>query len=633
MNNDNNQIIPNTTSSNQMSNSQINLNSNMATSVAPAAPVAEQTTPVAPAAPVVEQTTPVAPAAPVVEQTTPVAPVTPIEEVPTNINPIPNLVINEPVVQPPIPPANGSNEGTSNIQESNNIKQEKPKRGNKVVLFILIFIVLVIAVLGGLYVYSHSAKVIISNSVTHLQSFKKYFEVPIELKNTNSSSLTGNMKINIDNIEDTPEGTYAEYNQYINLINKFDLDYTFNVNEDKSLIRLGLNENSENIFGVKFYSTTNSNYIFLEQLYDKYIEIEDLRVSLTGKNKSIEDYKYLSDFAINSIIKNADKHKFKKDVKTIEINGKNKKVDSLAVTYNDKELCELLDLVITDIKNDEKAHEIVKSSYEEFDDYKMSDSIKNIDEQAINEYTYTVYTDRILGTVQGIDLLVNAKEKEFFYYDDCYNESMFDDDFDYFADDIEDPDQATGMSIEDDLISDDFIFDNSSKCNYDDEDIYNEVKYLLEYRYNENPTISLSKDDDLVGTLEFEKSSDSLMIGIKNSKTKIGDIKIVSNKSIHEINGKIKIGDIDIVLKNSINIKEIKNKEEYNLEGILTFNIIKNNTTKFKAMINSTSTIKTTSTIDENVASSIKFSDMSTDEIIKLYVDLLDMLANRMSLQ
>ena len=532
----------------------------------------------------------------------------------------------------------------------------KKKKGIKALVFILIILTLCLVGGGTYFAYSKNEKVIINNSVKQLENFKEYFLTPLSLNDSDEYSEKGTFNIQMSKTNN------ANTNQIIDILNSMKFDYNFSKTAEKTLLELNVSDTKEEIAGVKLLTTSDTGYVFLNKIFDKYIEVAELKDALSSTNyNDIEDYNYLYNFVQKSFINNVNEKDFVKDTAEITIDGEKKQVNSLKLEYNDKQILELLDLIITDIKADERANEIVTNIYEDFASYDMNSSIDDIDEEHMSTYTYTVYTSKLTNNVQGIDFDYKYYNQEY-SYDNCYDntsedgledtsdgvlENMKSNTKNYKVTSVDDDTTTSDNQVDDytiydyegndnttyDYTTDEYTTDDYTTTEYQDctEVSYDEKTVSIQYRKDTNPRIYIIEDNDLKGFAELVKEDQILTINIyKSEDEKLGYIKINCTKTLYEVTADFKNEKNEYKLTFSTNIEVVTAGEEYNLDSIITYEEYTGKEKTNSISVNINGTVKTSASIEETTTGSVKYDELTEEQQQEIYNNVMNILSKKM---
>lgn len=528
----------------------------------------------------------------------------------------------------------------------------KKKKSVKFLLLILLLLTLFLVGGGVYFVYSKNEKVIISNSVKRLENLKEYFQSPLSLNDSEEYSEKGTFNIQMSKTDD------ATINQIIDLVNSMKFDYNFSKTAEKTFLELNVSDTKEELAGVKVLTTSDTGYVFLNKIFDKYIEVSELKDALSSTNyNDVEDYAYLYNFVQKSFIKNVNSADFVKGNAEITIDGEKKQVNSLKLEYNDKQILELVNLIISDIKADEKANKIVTNIYKDFADYNMKDSLDSIDEEHMSTYTYTVYTSKLTNLVQGVDFEEKYYDEEY-SYDNCYNNTSDDETNDalenmkatiedYKTTGVADDSVASDNQTDDtttydyttddyttyDYTTDDYTTEDYTTSAYDDcsEVTYKEKTVSIQYRNDTNPRIYIVEDNEQKGFAELVKDDQTLTINIyKSEDEKLGFIKINSTKTLYEVTADFTVDKNEYKLTFSTNIEEVTAGKEYKLDSIITYEQFTGTEKINSASVNINSIVKTSASIEETTTGSVKYDELTTEQQQEIYNNLMSILSEKM---
>ena len=438
---------------------------------------------------------------------------------------------------------------------------------------------LVVIGLGGYYLYSSNSKVILNNSFKVFERIGSYVENPIKLDKSENQSIMGTFSFNVE------ESTELE------MLNNIEFNYEVANTKDLFKASLGINKNNEYLGAVQLFSNEETGYIFLDKIFDKYIEYSELKglVTATDPNKE-EEYEYLYDFLVKSIIKNAIDNNLVKGNSKIEIDDKEVSVNELKLSYTEKELLEILDLIIEDVKEDEKADEILTDLYPEYKNLDINEMIENIDEYRMSNYRYIIYTNKLTNTVLGIDFIVDYFELST-NYDNC-DFSDFDEDFD--------------------------------ECTFDD---YEEYSQKFSYRNEEHDNFYFYEGGTVEVRLEVIKENNGLTINMyPYDDEKEGVIKVITTNELIEIDFNFE----DEYDKNNFNMKmdinEVIKGKEYKIDAKMTLESYSFDELSESLSMDMTYLIKNEASINSNFNNSIKYEDLTEDDSYEIMENLMEIM-------
>ena len=141
--------------------------------------------------------------------------------------------------------------------------------------------------------------------------------------------------------------------------------------------------NATELLGINFYQAEDISYVFLRNIFDKYIVIEnsDIFTYLEESNQAVDDVNYIYDKIIESLGNNITAD----DIKVTNQDGKKK----ISLELNEERLNEISKNIVNDLKKDKKAKEILGNSLDELDTTTSSSSSDN------NSYLYySIYLEK-----------------------------------------------------------------------------------------------------------------------------------------------------------------------------------------------------------------------------------------------
>ena len=131
------------------------------------------------------------------------------------------------------------------------------------------------------------------------------------------------------------------------------------------------------------------HYIKLMDYSDNYIKISKMIENIKGNFIYIEDNDYLFDFIKNSFINNLANEYFKTVKDEIVINNEKISVSKNILTLDRKNITTILNKVISDLKNDDKAFNILLEIFPDFENFDITIEDNIEDDIVIYFNTYT----------------------------------------------------------------------------------------------------------------------------------------------------------------------------------------------------------------------------------------------------
>ena len=460
---------------------------------------------------------------------------------------------------------------------------------NRIFISILLLTMLfAISLVGALYLYNSSPKTVVKKSIDHIISYKNYFNKPFTLSEGKEKSLNGNMKFSInENYKKIYSPDESEYKFYEKL-NKMEIKYDLQKSSEKIQYDFNLSAGADNM-NLLLTANKNNGYIFLKDVYEKYIEIDGLNEAINAENNlDMEDYDYFYNFCYNSFFRNLNKKDYISEKGTLKIDGSNLNIRKTTIKLSEKDIYEIINVILDDIANDTKANVFVKKITGE-DASKLEKMKYDEKNETPSDYEYIVYSKGLLGDIVGIDFNVTSKYKS-------YN---------YNWDNLKDNDYKS----------------NNYKIN--------EKTTKYQYRNEEKPVLSIYEDDEFLSKLEIQKNKkDTIVFNLYDENNKeSGKITIKNTKSKFSINyiesSDVQEAEYDLIF----NIKENKAYEDYtiNFEGKFEVKDVYYDTDPTNFKINAVFNIKNGLTTPiKDVKESVRLDNLTDYEKEKISNNLLE---------
>ena len=255
----------------------------------------------------------------------------------------------------------------------------------KIIVTIVIIVAIGLLVAGGILVYQNYSNK--NRIVTSFNELKTALTETLNLdKNTTNTKITqtvtGSTRFNINpmlgNSEDGTDVVIGNLNN-----SSFDYEYRLDTESKRMYMDGSLLLNATELLGINFYQAEDISYVFLRNIFDKYIVIEnsDIFTYLEESNQAVDDVNYIYDKIIESLGNNITTD----DIKVTNQDGKKK----ISLELNEERLNEISKNIVNDLKKDDKAKEILGNSLDELDTTTSSSSSDN------NSYLYySIYLEK-----------------------------------------------------------------------------------------------------------------------------------------------------------------------------------------------------------------------------------------------
>ena len=289
--------------------------------------------------------------------------------------------------------------------------QEKKKGNSKVGVLIAILLILVLALIGVIatkFIFENQnpVKALVTNTFEYLEgNIKDYSQV----SGTFALKVNGNSNDN-------------DANEIFAMLNKIDLEGTYGVDLDNKIISLDLKSNydKEKLLNLNLYAENGIGYVYLEDIYDKYIKTDIENYDDMFKKTNKEDYKVILKSMNKAINKSLKDDYFETSKETVD--GKKLTKTKLNLSTENQETLknDILKSLLEDSEFLKSAATITEKTEDE-----IKENIQNKIDTKIegNGETLTIYTEGNkfvkLELKQESDTMEITKES-----DDVYNYSI-----------------------------------------------------------------------------------------------------------------------------------------------------------------------------------------------------------------
>lgn len=255
----------------------------------------------------------------------------------------------------------------------------------KIIVTIVIIVAIGLLVAGGILVYQNYSNK--NRIVTSFNELKTALAETLNLdENTTNTKITqtvtGSTRFNINpmlgNSEDGSDVVIGNLNN-----STFNYEYRLDTESKRMYMDGSLLLNATELLGINFYQAEDISYVFLRNIFDKYIVIEnsDIFTYLEESNQAVDDVNYIYDKIIESLGNNITTD----DIKVTNQDGKKK----ISLELKEERLNEISKNIVNDLKKDDKAKEILGNSLDELDTTTSSSSSDN------NSYLYySIYLEK-----------------------------------------------------------------------------------------------------------------------------------------------------------------------------------------------------------------------------------------------
>ncbi len=337
----------------------------------------------------------------------------------------------------------------------------------KIIVTIVIIVAIGLLVAGGILLYQNYSNK--NRIVTSFNELKTALTETLNLdENTTNTKITqtvtGSTRFNINpmlgNSEDGSDVIIGNLNN-----STFNYEYRLDTESKRMYMDGTLLLNATELLGINFYQAEDISYVFLRNIFDKYIVIEgsDIFTYLEESKQTSDDINYIYDKIIESLGNNITSD----DIKVTNQDGKKK----ISLELNEERLNEISENIVNDLKKDDKAKEILGNSLDELEAANSTfNSNKNTTTTNNGSLNYSIFLEK----------------NEIVTYE--------------FA--IKDNDE--NYSIE---------FNNGSEKSFIIKEGNTESLKAVIEESNDTTTINLSSDNTNIGTITINDNNISLSIG------------------------------------------------------------------------------------------------------------------------
>ena len=255
----------------------------------------------------------------------------------------------------------------------------------KIIVTIVIIVAIGLLVAGGILVYQNYSNK--NRIVTSFNELKTALTETLNLDEDTTSTkitqtVTGSTRFNINpmlgNSEDGSDVVIGNLNN-----STFNYEYRLDTESKRMYMDGSLLLNATEMLGINFYQAEDISYVFLRNIFDKYIVVEnsDIFTYLEENNQAVDDVNYIYDKIKESLGNDITTD----DIKVTNQDGKKK----ISLELNEERLNEISKNIVNDLKKDKKAKEILGNSLDELDTTTSSSSSDN------NSYLYySIYLEK-----------------------------------------------------------------------------------------------------------------------------------------------------------------------------------------------------------------------------------------------
>ena len=295
------------------------------------------------------------------------------------------------------------------MEKIEQVKEEfdskKPKKKGCIIACVIAAIVVIALVLIYFLYFSKPQRVFDA-------AIDKLFNVKLEKIDSLKFNTTVKASIESDYIYDQ---------EIIDQLSKSKLKFGAQIDskEKKSIFDLGLEYDNQSVVDAQVYYNDGELYTYLNELFDKYIEIEiedEYKEQVESifesiNNSNMENYEKANKIIGKELKKGLKEYgEFDKEKATINIGGKEQKVTNSTVKLSGKNMYKFLSSIASNLSKNEKFLECFEVS--------PKDKLKEIAEALKNEQVdeksslkISIYTKGLTNEFKGMEVEVNIQEE------------------------------------------------------------------------------------------------------------------------------------------------------------------------------------------------------------------------------
>ncbi len=300
------------------------------------------------------------------------------------------------------------NNVTNNETKDTTIVERKPKGSKKGFLVGVICILVILVVVFGIFVFINSRpKNLFEKGINQLTNSLTFVnDEKIDIDTTKGVTNNGSVSFNVSSkmlTKDMLGDQYEAIKQIVDVLNKLQIKYDIKYLDGKFYLSLTPSVDNKDAMSLNYYLNGKNQYVFLDQIFDKYIELDELKS--TNDNLKPDDVDYLYDVVKSSFINNMTDEYVSKTKSKITIDEKEINVKKTTFKADTKQLVSFMNNVLNDIKKDKRANEIITSFYSDFAKLEVKE-----DDIDAKEFSYSVYSKGLMNDVVASDLVVSSDE-------------------------------------------------------------------------------------------------------------------------------------------------------------------------------------------------------------------------------
>lgn len=253
-------------------------------------------------------------------------------------------------------------------------------------IFLSIVLIALFIVGIGIYFYFNSSKSIFTKAIK--KATDNLFE-------SNEEGLLSDLDYKTMQVNNSSELTFSDGQESYSF--KMNGNFGYDKSSNKLNMDINMTGNNQKLLDLEGLLAENKVYFRIKDMMDKFYYI-DTKVD-SSKKLDEKDLDYILDLATNSFFDNLKEKDFSKSKQTIELGDKKFSTTKITLKLSQERLYDISIDFLKNLKSDSKAMDILKKVDQEFDDKKVEEAIKNIEEEKKdtskdNYILYTIYVNK-----------------------------------------------------------------------------------------------------------------------------------------------------------------------------------------------------------------------------------------------
>ncbi|MGI6324538.1 MAG: hypothetical protein ACOXZS_01085 [Bacilli bacterium] len=278
------------------------------------------------------------------------------------------------------------------------------QRTNNKYLPVVIGIILIIVLVFGTYMFlMNKPKNIFASAINRTY---KEFKVGLNSIYDNKIAQLAKENVVISDIKLTLSSEANTENESLQAIFDiidnlaFNMTYSRDIPNKKMALDVNAKLEDENLIDFHLYNENNNSYLYIEEVYDKYLELKGLDLSSIYEESNTEDIEYLVDKIKELLIDSLKDEYFEKGKVTIDINGEKVETTKSTFILTYTRIKDITLYIIENLRKDDKTIDALVNFNEQIsDDIVTKGDIEKSLDDLIKEIKEDEYDDSITNEI------------------------------------------------------------------------------------------------------------------------------------------------------------------------------------------------------------------------------------------